>query len=147
MVATDISATQFDVEVISSLLIAGEGIYPAIDLNRSKSTALSQSIISDKHRKVAHTASAAICNATESLYLGALADPKWAYNQDADKRTSVQALRFLSQGLFVAEPFTGKKASFVSTDNLISQFDAILAGRHQATSPTAFFYTDELPAH
>jgi F-type H+-transporting ATPase subunit beta len=47
--------------------------------------------------------------------------------------------RFLTQPMFVAEPFTGLKGKFVPVSETIRGFKEILAGKHDGKSEMAFY--------
>lgn len=136
--------TDFDVRIISSQVIAKEGIYPALDLHASSSSVSSHTSISSQQRRVAKSAGDAVKDVETSLYPGALGNPDWVFNRDEGKRVAVQALRFMSQPYFVAEPYTGQKAAFVTSKDLVKSFQAILSGKFIHAAPQTLQYVNVL---
>jgi F-type H+-transporting ATPase subunit beta len=47
--------------------------------------------------------------------------------------------RFLSQPMFVAEPFTGREGKYVKLEDTIRGFQEILDGRHDELPEQAFY--------
>lgn len=138
--------TGFDVTIISSQIVAKEGIYPALDLHASTSSVSSHATIASKQRHVAKSAGEAVKNVQANLYPGALANPNWVFNREEGKRVAVQALRFMSQPYFVAEPYTGKTAAYVIDKELVKGFQAILSGEFKNASPQSLQYINTLPS-
>ena len=61
---------------------------------------------------------------------------------EEDKLTVTRARkiqRFLTQPMFVAEPFTGKKGKFVPIADTVRGFKEILEGKHDKKSENAFY--------
>ncbi|MEZ6032881.1 MAG: hypothetical protein R3C17_07300 [Planctomycetaceae bacterium] len=134
----------FDVTIISSQIVAKEGIYPALDLNASSSSVSSHTTIASTQRHVTKSAGEAIKNVQANLYPGALANPNWVFNREEGKRVAVQALRFMSQPYFVAEPYTGKTAAYVSDKELVKGFQTILSGKFMDAKPQSLQFVNAL---
>ena len=66
---------------------------------------------------------------------------------DEDKKTVARARRmqrFLSQPFFVAEQFTGMPGRYVSLEDTVSGFEAILNGEVDDLPESAFMYVGSL---
>jgi hypothetical protein len=80
----------------------------------------------------------------ENLRPGALNDVDWSFNSDQSKRAAVQALRFMSQPYFTAEPYTGLKSAYVPVGLTIKAFETILSGRYLDLPPKSFQFQNAL---
>ncbi|MEZ6128423.1 MAG: hypothetical protein R3C59_07055 [Planctomycetaceae bacterium] len=139
------STSPFDTTIFSSRLIAKEGIYPAIDLRVSTSSAWDRLSITSRRRDTANAAADAVRSVTKSLYAGSVQDPDWVFYRDTMQRPALQALCFLSQPYFTAEVYTGKKAAWISVDQAVRSYADILSGSRRATPANRFLYQNELP--
>jgi hypothetical protein len=140
-------ATQadFDAVVTSSKLIAGQGLYPAIEFSASLSK-LQNPWLSARQQKTVESAKSVICEVTCSLYLGAYKDDDWVYHRDAEKRSALQALCYVTQPYFTAEQFTGQQAIRIPPERAAADFLAILSGDFGSLSAGVFKYRNSLPS-
>jgi len=144
-VTDSIVPTTYDVTIQSSKVIAEAGIYPAIDPQRSASSASKHSSFRGKRLRVARSAGKAVTEVISSLYAGALNDATWIYNSDADRRPACQALCFMSQAYFVAEIYTGKTGAYIPVKQTVDSFETILSENMKGTAAKAFRYRNKLP--
>lgn len=135
----------YDVTMLCSRILAQEGIYPALHPETSVSAASSHVAIAANRRRVAESARSAITEVVQNLSAGSFQSPDWEFNRNVEKRMAVQAMAFMSQPYFVAEPFTGKAGANVPVHKTVAEFDSILKGKHQNTPPQQFMYVNELP--
>ncbi|CAM9193167.1 unnamed protein product, partial [Chrysoparadoxa australica] len=129
-----------DATTVLSRQIAELGIYPAVDPLDSTSRMLDPRIIGEEHYEVARM--------TQKLlqdYKG-LQDIIAILGMDElsedDKMTVARARkvqRFMSQPFTVAEVFTGTPGVFVSLEDSIKGFKAILEGKHDDLPEAAFY--------
>jgi F-type H+-transporting ATPase subunit beta len=122
-------ANGFDATFFASRLLAKEGIYPAMDVRHSSSTASSDTSIKPKRRRVADAVRRALIEVMENFVPGAMGDATGSFQNDPSKRAGIQLLWFLTQTYFIAAPYTGGKPDYVPLDATVSDFEKILAGR------------------
>jgi F-type H+-transporting ATPase subunit beta len=135
----------YDARIISSRIIAQEGVYPALDVRLTSPSKNAAQAMTANQRQVCHTLIDSLKRLLEDLSPGALRDPNWKFNSDPSLRPTVQALRFLSQPYFTAEIYTGLKSAFVPTKQTTQSFKWILDGKFREASPSLFVFKNELP--
>ena len=121
--------------------IAELGIYPAVDPLASTSRILDPRVIGDRHYNTARSAQKILQNYNELKDIIAILGMDEL--SDDDKQTVHRARRmqkFLSQPFFVAEQFTGTPGRYVSMEDTISGFEAILNGECDELPENAFMY-------
>ena len=121
--------------------IAELGIYPAVDPLASTSRILDPRVIGDRHYNTARSVQKILQNYNELKDIIAILGMDEL--SDEDKQTVHRARRmqkFLSQPFFVAEQFTGTPGRYVSLEDTISGFEAILNGDCDELPENAFMY-------
>ncbi|MAX09289.1 MAG: F0F1 ATP synthase subunit beta [Candidatus Marinimicrobia bacterium] len=121
--------------------IAELGIYPAVDPLASTSRILDPRVIGDRHYQTARSVQKILQNYNELKDIIAILGMDEL--SDEDKQTVHRARRmqkFLSQPFFVAEQFTGTPGRYVSMEDTISGFEAILNGDCDELPENAFMY-------
>jgi len=121
--------------------IAELGIYPAVDPLASTSRILDPRVIGDRHYDTARSVQKILQNYNELKDIIAILGMDEL--SDEDKQTVHRARRmqkFLSQPFFVAEQFTGTPGRYVSMEDTISGFEAILNGDCDDLPENAFMY-------
>ena len=121
--------------------IAELGIYPAVDPLASSSRILDPRVIGDRHYNTARSVQKILQNYNELKDIIAILGMDEL--SDEDKQTVHRARRmqkFLSQPFFVAEQFTGTPGRYVSLEDTISGFEAILNGDCDELPENAFMY-------
>ena len=121
--------------------IAELGIYPAVDPLTSTSRILDPRVIGDRHYNTARSVQKILQNYNELKDIIAILGMDEL--SDDDKLTVHRARRmqkFLSQPFFVAEQFTGTPGRYVSMEDTISGFEAILNGECDELPENAFMY-------
>jgi len=121
--------------------IAELGIYPAVDPLASSSRILDPRVIGDRHYNTARSVQQILQNYNELKDIIAILGMDEL--SDEDKQTVHRARRmqkFLSQPFFVAEQFTGTPGRYVSLEDTISGFEAILKGECDELPENAFMY-------
>ena len=121
--------------------IAELGIYPAVDPLASTSRILDPRVIGDRHYNTARSVQKILQNYNELKDIIAILGMDEL--SDDDKQTVHRARRmqkFLSQPFFVAEQFTGTPGRYVSMEDTISGFEAILNGDCDDLPENAFMY-------
>ncbi|TWT91157.1 hypothetical protein [Stieleria varia] len=137
--------TTCDATVYFSQSVAESGVYPALDPQRSSSRLSDDPRVPAHRREIAARLRRLLADVVESLYPDALGDPQWMFNQRGANKAQGQAFRFLSQLLFTAEPYTGKKAACIAADDAAIWFRQILDGQFEQLPPQSFLYQNKLP--
>lgn len=138
--------TGFDTVMVLAPFLAGEGIYPAIDVDKSATLAMESSGVSHRRRQLASSARSTISEAIALLNPGALGDADSPFNTDPARRVPAQLIRYMSQPMFVAEKFTGKRGEFIPLAETTTAFDLILRGKVEHVAPQRFMYVNSLPS-
>jgi F-type H+-transporting ATPase subunit beta len=129
-----------DATVVLSRQIAALGIYPAIDPLDSTSRQLDPLVVGQEHYDVARGVQMTLQRMKELKDIIAILGMDEL--SEEDKLTVYRARKirsFLSQPFFVAEVFTGSPGKYVSLQDTISGFKAILAGEYDHLPEQAFY--------
>ena len=121
--------------------IAELGIYPAVDPLASTSRIMDPRVIGDRHYNVARLIQSILQNYNELKDIIAILGMDEL--SDDDKLVVARARKiqkFMSQPFFVAEQFTGTPGKYVSLEDSISGFEAILNGDCDELPENAFMY-------
>ena len=125
--------------------IAELGIYPAVDPLASTSRILDPRIIGDRHYNVARQVQIVLQQYKDLQDIIAILGMDEL--SDDDKITVARARKmqkFMSQPFFVAEQFTGTPGRYVSLEDTVSGFEAILNGKVDELQENAFSYVGSL---
>ncbi len=129
-----------DATVVLSRQIAELGIYPAVDPLDSTSRQLDPLVVGQAHYDIARSVQRTLQRYKELKDIIAILGMDEL--SEEDKLTVVRARkiqRFLSQPFFVAEVFTGSSGKFVSLQETIRGFKAILDGELDDIPEQAFY--------
>ena len=121
--------------------IAELGIYPAVDPLASTSRILDPRVIGDRHYNVARSVQSALQKYKDLQDIIAILGMDEL--SDDDKLTVSRARKmqkFMSQPFFVAEQFTGKEGRYVSLEDTVNGFEAILNGNADELHENMFSY-------
>ena len=125
--------------------IAELGIYPAVDPLASTSRILDPRIIGDHHYNVARNVQSVLQKYKDLQDIIAILGMDEL--SDGDKLTVAKARKiqkFMSQPFFVAEQFTGVEGRYVSLEDSIAGFEAILNGDADECPENAFSYVGSI---
>ncbi len=128
-----------DATTVLSRKIADLGIYPAVDPLDSTSRILTKAIVGDAHYDTAQKVKMILQRYKELQDIIAILGMDELSDEDklvVSRARRVQ--RFLSQPFHVAEQFTGLKGVFVSIDDTIRGFNAIMDGQVDQYPEAAF---------
>ncbi|OIO62332.1 MAG: F0F1 ATP synthase subunit beta [Candidatus Marinimicrobia bacterium CG1_02_48_14] len=134
-----------DATTVLDRAISELGIYPAVDPLSSTSRILDPRVVGDRHYNVAKNVQEILQKNKELQDIIAILGMDEL--SDDDKMTVQRARRiqrFLSQPFFVAEAFTGTEGRYVSLEDSISGFEAILAGEMDEYPERAFLFTGSI---
>ena len=125
--------------------IAELGIYPAVDPLASTSRILDPRIIGERHYNVARNVQVVLQQYKDLQDIIAILGMDEL--SDDDKITVARARKmqkFMSQPFYVAEQFTGTPGRYVSLEDTVSGFEAILNGEADELQENAFSYVGSL---
>ena len=125
--------------------IAELGIYPAVDPLASTSRILDPRIIGDHHYNVARNVQSVLQKYKDLQDIIAILGMDEL--SDEDKLTVAKARKiqkFMSQPFFVAEQFTGVEGRYVSMEDSVAGFEAILNGDADDCPENAFSYVGSI---
>ena len=121
--------------------IAAKGLFPAVDPLASTSKNLDPQIVGEEHYAVARGVQQILQRYKELQDIIAILGIDEL--SDDDKQLVARARkieRFMSQPFFVAEQFTGNSGKFVSLEDTIKAFKAIIDGELDELPEQAFLY-------
>ena len=125
--------------------IAELGIYPAVDPLASTSRILDPRVIGERHYSVARNVQAILQKYRDLQDIIAILGMDEL--SDEDKLTVYRARKmqkFMSQPFYVAEQFTGKEGRYVSLEDTVSGFEAILNGEADDYHENDFAYVGSI---
>jgi F-type H+-transporting ATPase subunit beta len=129
-----------DSTVVLSRPLTEIGIYPAVDPLASTSTALDPKIVGEKHYQVARDVQKTLQRYKDLQDIIAILGIEELSEEDkkvVDRARRIQ--KFLSQPMFVAENFTGRKGKYVKLEDTIRGFEEILQGKHDSVPEENFY--------
>ena len=125
--------------------IAELGIYPAVDPLASTSRILDPRVIGERHYAVARNVQVVLQKYRDLQDIIAILGMDEL--SDEDKQTVFRARKmqkFMSQPFYVAEQFTGKEGRYVSLEDTVSGFVAILNGEADECHENDFAYVGSI---
>jgi F-type H+-transporting ATPase subunit beta len=131
--------THLDATTELSRQIAALGIYPAVDPLASTSTILTPEVVGERHYAVANRVKQVLQRYKDLQDIIAILGLDELSEEDrltVNRARKVQ--RFLSQPFFVAEVFTGLAGEYVTTEETVQSFEAIINGEMDETPEQAF---------
>lgn len=122
-----------------------QGIYPAVDPLSSTSRNLDQAVVGQKHYDVARNVQKVLQRYRELADIIAILGVEEL--SDEDKVTVARARKiqkFLSQPMFVAEAFTGRKGAYVPIEKTVEGFEKILNGEYDTVDENEFYMRGDI---
>ncbi len=120
--------------------ISEQGIYPAVDPLSSTSRILDPLVVGEEHYQVARGVQRVLQRYKDLQDIIAILGMEEL--SDEDKQTVSRARkiqRYLSQPMFVAEPYTAREGKYVPLEQTIKGFKEILEGKHDNKPEQAFY--------
>ena len=134
-----------DATTVLDRKISELGIYPAVDPLTSTSRILDPRVIGDRHYQIARSVQEVLQKYKDLQDIIAILGMDEL--SDDDKQVVARARRmqrFLSQPFFVAEQFTGMTGRYVSLEDTVAGFEAILNGEADELPESAFMFVGSL---
>ena len=134
-----------DATTVLDRKISELGIYPAVDPLSSTSRILDPRVIGERHYLIARSVQEVLQKYKDLQDIIAILGMDEL--SDDDKLVVVRARRiqrFLSQPFFVAEQFTGMTGRYVSLEDTVAGFEAILNGEVDELPESAFMFVGSL---
>ena len=129
-----------DSTVVLARSLAELGIYPAVDPLDSASTILSPEVVGKEHYEVARGIQRMLQRYKDLQDIIAILGFEELSDEDkiiVHRARRIQ--RFLSQPFFVAETFTGREGVYVTREETVRGFRAILEGKHDDLPEQNFY--------
>ncbi len=129
-----------DATTVLSRQIAELGIYPAVDPLDSTSRILDPKVVGEEHYAVARRVQQILQRYKELQEIIAILGMEELSEEDkvvVNRARRIQ--RFLSQPFFVAEQFTGRPGRYVSLDDTVKSFKALVDGEYDDLPEAAFY--------
>ncbi|WOO88754.1 F0F1 ATP synthase subunit beta [Mollicutes bacterium LVI A0078] len=137
--------THLDAMTVLSRDIAALGLFPAVDPLESNSNVLTKEIVGEEHFNVARGVTEILQRYQELQDIIAILGMDELSEDDKIIVERARKIRnFLSQPFFVGEVFTGMKGKYVSKEDTIRGFQAILNGDHDDLPEQAFLYVGSI---
>ncbi len=129
-----------DATITLERALAEQALFPAVDPLTSTSRALSPEIVGEEHYLVAQRVINTLQRYKDLQDIIAILGMEELSDEDkliVGRARKIQ--RFLTQPMFVAEPFTGRAGKYVSIEENVKGFKEILDGKHDDKSEGAFY--------
>ncbi len=134
-----------DSTVVLSRDISERGLYPAVDPLASSSRILDPEVVSRKHYDVARKVKEVLEKNKELQdIISILGIDELSEEDKLIVRRARKIEQFLSQPFFVAEQFTGKKGKYVSVEDSVKGFKAIIDGKYDDYPEQAFYMVGDI---
>jgi F-type H+-transporting ATPase subunit beta len=129
-----------DASITLERSLAEQGLFPAIDPLTSTSSALSPDIVGEEHYQVARNVLKTLQRYKDLQDIIAILGMEELSEEDKVTVSRARKIqRFLTQPMFVAEPFTGREGKYVTVKETVEGFKEILAGKHDDKPEQAFY--------
>jgi F-type H+/Na+-transporting ATPase subunit beta len=134
-----------DASTVLSRKLVELGLYPAIDPLQSNSKALDPHIVGEKHYRVAREVQQILQRYKDLQDIIAILGMDELSEEDkkiVQRAKKIQ--KFLTQPLFVAEPFTSIPGQYVPLETTIDDFEKIVSGQYDNLPEQAFYMVGTL---
>lgn len=129
-----------DASITLERSLAEQALFPAIDPLTSSSRALDPSIVGEEHYQVARDVLKTLQRYKDLQDIIAILGMEELSEEDKTVVSRARKIqRFLTQPMFVAEPFTGREGKYVSIAENVRGFREILDGKHDSKPESAFY--------
>lgn len=133
--------THLDATTVLSRAISSLGIYPAVDPLASSSSALDPSIVGEEHYRVAMAVQEILQEYSDLQdIIAILGMDELSEEQQLTVARARKIQQFLSQNFHVAQKFTGVPGVYVTVEDTVRSFAAIVDGKCDDIPEQAFRY-------
>lgn len=132
--------SHLDASITLERSLAEQALFPAVDPLTSSSRSLDPDIVGNEHYVVAREVLRTLQRYKDLQDIIAILGMEEL--SDEDKITVARARKiqkFLTQPMFVAEPFTGRSGKFVKISDTVKGFKEILDGKHDGKNENSFY--------
>ncbi|AHI53466.1 F0F1 ATP synthase subunit beta [Spiroplasma sabaudiense Ar-1343] len=137
--------SHLDARIVLDRSIAALGIYPAIDPLASSSRMLDPEIVGEKHYQVALAVQQILQKYKDLQSIIAILGLEELSEEDKIVVSRARKVRnFLSQPFTVGEKFTGRAGKYVSIEDTVKSFDAIISGSADEIPELLFMYAGSI---
>jgi F-type H+-transporting ATPase subunit beta len=120
--------------------IAEQGLFPAVDPLASNSRILEPSIVGQEHYDVARGVQKILQRYKDLQDIIAILGMEELSDEDKTVVARARKIqRFLTQPMFVAEPFTARPGKYVTLKETVRGFKEILDGKHDGKNEQSFY--------
>ena len=120
--------------------LSEQALFPAVDPLTSSSRSLDPEIVGEEHYQVARNVLKTLQRYKDLQDIIAILGMEELSEEDkllVSRARKIQ--RFLTQPMFVAEPFTGRPGKYVTIEETVKGFKEILEGKHDDKPEMAFY--------
>lgn len=135
-----VTFAHLDASISLERSLSEQGLFPAIDPLSSSSRALDPEIVGDEHYQVARDVLKTLQRYKDLQDIIAILGMEELSEEDrltVNRARKIQ--KFLTQPMFVAEPFTGREGKYVSIKENVKGFKEILEGKHDSKPESSFY--------
>ncbi len=135
-----VTFSHLDASITLERSLAEQALYPAIDPLTSSSRSLDQSIVGEEHYLVAKEVLRTLQRYKDLQDIIAILGMEELSEEDKIAVSRARKIqKFLTQPMFVAEPFTGRAGKYVKIAETVKGFKEILEGKHDSKSENSFY--------
>lgn len=137
--------SHLDASITLERSLAEQALYPAIDPLTSSSRALDPDIVDPLHYQTARDVLSTLQRYKDLQDIIAILGMEELSETDklvVSRARKIQ--RFLTQPMFVAEPFTGREGKYVTIEETVKGFREILDGKHDDKNEMAFYMVGDI---
>jgi len=131
----------FEALVVLSREMSQEGMFPAVDLLRSKSSVLNRSIFDERHFS-ALTSAIEVLNQYERLVriVSIIGEAELSAKDRLTYERATRLRNYMTQPFFTLESQSGRSGVFVTRMDVVSDVEKILSGVFDKVAPDKFLY-------
>lgn len=132
--------SHLDASITLERSLAEQALFPAIDPLTSSSRSLDSEVVGEEHYQVARDVLKTLQRYKDLQDIIAILGMEELSEDDKMTVTRARKIqKFLTQPMFVAEPFTGRPGKYVKIKDTVKGFKEILEGKHDSKSENAFY--------
>ncbi|OGK39868.1 F0F1 ATP synthase subunit beta [Candidatus Roizmanbacteria bacterium RIFCSPLOWO2_01_FULL_37_12] len=132
--------SHLDASITLERSLAEQALYPAIDPLTSSSRSLDSDVVGEEHYQVARDVLKTLQRYKDLQDIIAILGMEELSEEDKLAVARARKIqKFLTQPMFVAEPYTGREGKYVKIAETVKGFKEILAGKHDSKSENAFY--------